>query len=149
MKFYIRKLGTNELGYRGGMQRIGQFFLISKKCNGTFFPRLSKKINNDHTEIIIFDVNREKTSTLNLHYHNDKHNKTNGSRDEFRIYLNRSFAPHNYWFKPNDILLFEKKENSIYHMTHIREVSRKHNKINEKINTNHFLTNDNLYSIIR
>ena len=110
MKFYIRKLGTNELGYRGGIQKNGQFFLISKKCNGTFFPRLSKKINNDHTEIDIFDVNREKTSKLNLHYHNDKHNKINGSRDEFRIYLNRSFVSHNYWFKPNDILLFEKKK---------------------------------------
>ena len=34
-------------------------------------------------------------------------------------------------------------------MTHIREVSRKHNKINEKINTNHLLTNDNLHSIIK
>ena len=29
-------------------------------------------------------------------HHNDKHNKINGSRDEFRIYLNRSFAPNNF-----------------------------------------------------
>ena len=148
MKFYFRKLGTNELGYRNGKQKVGQFFFVSKKCNGTFFPRLSKKINNDHTEINIFDVNRDKISKLNLHYHNDKYNKINGSRDEFRIYLNTSFAPNRYWFKPNDILLFEKKENFKYYMTHFRESSIEYNKINKKINTNHYLTNDNLNTII-
>ena len=99
MKYYIRRLGANELGYRKGTQKVGQFFFISKKCNGTFFPKLSKDIKNDHTEINVFDINRNQTSTLNLHYHNDKHNTSEGTRDEFRLYLQRSFAPNNFWFK--------------------------------------------------
>ena len=142
MKFYVRKLGTNELGYRNGKQKVGQFFFISKQCNGTFFPKLRQKINNDHVEIKILDIYRNVISNLNLHYHNDKHNTISGSRDEFRLYLNRNFAPNNFWYKPNDILIFEKKLDSEYTMYHIKISSLKHEDLNKKIKKTHYLTDD-------
>ena len=45
-RFYLKKLTTNELGYRKGKLVTGQMFFISKYAAG-FFPPLSKEINNE------------------------------------------------------------------------------------------------------
>jgi hypothetical protein len=53
-KYYLKKLTSNELGYRKGKLSNGQMFYISKEA-AVFFPALSTEINND-TAVLEFNV---------------------------------------------------------------------------------------------
>ena len=44
---YIKKLTTQELGYRKGRLMTGGYFYISKSAGGTFFKELDKYVLND------------------------------------------------------------------------------------------------------
>ena len=107
-KYYLKKLTSNELGYRKGKLTNGQMFYISKQA-ADFFPPLSKEVNND-SAMLEFNVEyKEDPIFLNLVYHNDKFNREDGTRDEYRIYLNREIAPDDFFFRPGDIIVIERK----------------------------------------
>lgn len=107
-QYYIKKLGSQELGSPkpDGKVSRGRYIYISKKL-AEFFPHLSEVVKNDAVVIpIIPFFSNEKVYSWYV-YHNDKHNQINGTRDEYRIYLNKNIDP-NRLYQPNDIVVFEK-----------------------------------------
>jgi hypothetical protein len=133
-KYYIKKLTSNELGYRNGKLTNGQMFYISKQAI-VFFPPLSTEINNDFV-VLEFNVEyREDPIYLNFVYHNDKFNREGGTRDEYRIYLNRDIAPDDYFFRPDDILLFERKDENKYKLRKYRVGNENYDFLHEIINS--------------
>jgi hypothetical protein len=131
-KYYLKKLTANELGYRKGKLTNGQMFYISKQATD-FFPPLSTEINNDSV-ILEFNVEyKEVPIYLNLVYHNDKFNREEGTRDEYRIYLNREIAPDDFFFRPNDIIVIERKDEHKYVLEKFRDGNKNYNKMNEII----------------
>jgi hypothetical protein len=144
-KYYLKKLTSNELGYRKGKLSNGQMFYISKEA-AVFFPALSTEINND-TAVLEFNVEyKEHPVYLNLVYHNDKFNREDGTRDEYRIYLNREIAPDDFFFRPSDIIVIERKDEYKYTLEKFREGNIKYNKLDSiitesKIRGQHALSN--------
>jgi len=118
-KNYIKILTSNELGYRNGKLSTGQMFYISKQAI-LFFPPLSKKINNDSVILEINVVYRNSPVFIKLVYHNDKYNRKGGTRDEYRIYLNREIAPDDYYFRPDDLIVFERIDSNKYNLKRFR-----------------------------
>ena len=131
-KFYLKKLTSNELGYRKGKLTNGQMFYISKQAD-EFFPPLSTDINNDSVIIELNVEYRGEPIYLNLVYHNDKFNREEGTRDEYRIYLNREIAPDDFFFRPDDIIVFERLDKQQYYLKKFREGNGEYNKMNEII----------------
>ncbi len=145
-KFYLKKLTSNELGYRKGKLTNGQMFYISKQA-ADFFPPLSTEINNDNA-VLEFNVEyKEDPVYLNLVYHNDKFNRENGTRDEYRIYLNREIAPDDFFFRPGDIVVLERKDEHKYILEKFRLGNKAYNQLHEIISGNkmrgqHAMTNE-------
>jgi hypothetical protein len=145
-KYYLKKLTSNELGYRKGKLTNGQMFYISKQA-AEFFPPLSTDINNDSVVIELNVEYRSEPVYLNLVYHNDKFNREDGTRDEYRIYLNRDIAPDDFFFRPGDIILFERKDEHKYALARFREGNNKYDKLNKlitesKMRGQHLLANN-------
>jgi hypothetical protein len=127
-KYYLKKLTSNELGYRKGKLSNGQMFYVSKQA-ADFFPLLSTEINND-TAVLEFNVEYKKnTIYLNLVYHNDKFNREDGTRDEYRIYLTREIAPDDFFFRPGDIIVIERKDEHKYVLEKFREGGQNYDKL--------------------
>lgn len=132
-KYYLKKLTSNELGYRKGKLTNGQMFYISKQATD-FFPPLSTVINNDSV-VLEFNVEYKVDPIyLNLVYHNDKFNREDGTRDEYRIYLNREIAPDDFFFRPGDIVVIERKDEYKYVLQRFRKGSQKYDKLEAVIN---------------
>jgi hypothetical protein len=127
-KYYLKKLTSNELGYRKGKLANGQMFYISKQA-AEFFPPLSTDINNDSVVIELNVEYRSEPVYLNLVYHNDKFNREDGTRDEYRIYLNRDIAPDDFFFRPDDIIVLERLDEYKYYLRKYRDGSPKYNKM--------------------
>jgi hypothetical protein len=144
-KYYLKKLTSNELGYRKGKLTNGQMFYISKQASD-FFPPLSTEINND-TAVLEFNVEyKEVPVYLNLVYHNDKFNREDGTRDEYRIYLNREIAPDDFFFRPGDIIVLERKDEYKYVLEKFRKGNVNYDKLDSiitesKIRGQHALRN--------
>lgn len=133
-KYYLKKLTSNELGYRNGKLSTGQMFYISKQA-ASFFPSLSKEVNNDFV-VLEFKVEyREYVVYANLVYHNDKYNRAGGTRDEYRIYLNRDLAPDDFWFRPNDIIVFKRIGEQTYILDRYRHSNIEYMKLTKIIET--------------
>ena len=132
IKFYLKKLTANELGYRNGKLSNGQMFYISKQAED-FFPSLSTDINNDAVVIELLVEYQSEPVYLNLVYHNDKFNRKDGTRDEYRIYLNREIAPDDNFFRPDDIIVFERLDEHKYNLRKFREGNAEYNKMNDLI----------------
>ena len=131
-KYYLKKLTSNELGYRKGKLTNGQMFYISKQASD-FFPPLSTEINND-TAVLEFNVEyKEVPVYLNLVYHNDKFNREDGTRDEYRIYLNREIAPDDFFFRPGDIIVLERKDEYKYVLEKFRKGNVNYDKLDSII----------------
>ena len=112
---YIKKLNAQELGYRRGILRTGGYFYISKKAAATFFGVLSKQINNDMRILELHGKDESfEVAEISYVYHNDSFNTEGGTRDEYRIYLNRQIQFHSLHFKPNEIVVFSKMDNKLY-----------------------------------
>jgi hypothetical protein len=127
-KYYLKKLTSNELGYRKGKLTNGQFFYISKQA-ADFFPPLSTEINNDNV-VLEFNVEyKDDPVYLNLVYHNDKFNRDDGTRDEYRIYLNREIAPDDFFYRPGDIIVLERKDEQKYFLEKFRKGDIKYDKL--------------------
>jgi hypothetical protein len=105
--YYIKKLTPQELGYRNGSLKTGGYFYIAKSAARNFFGLLSKQKVNDHRTIKIFTLaDSEDFAEATYVFHNDKHILEKGTRDEYRIYLNRKIQFHDMHFRPNDIVVF-------------------------------------------
>ena len=107
-------------------------FYISKQASD-FFPPLSTEINND-TAVLEFNVEyKEVPVYLNLVYHNDKFNREDGTRDEYRIYLNREIAPDDFFFRPGDIIVLERKDEYKYVLEKLRKGNVNYDKLDSII----------------
>lgn len=124
-KYYLKKLTSNELGYRNNRLVTGQIFYISKQAV-SFFPSLNPKVHNDSTNIEVKVEYRTSPIFVNLVFHNDKYSRSEGTRDEYRIYLNRDVAPDDFFFRPNDIIIFERNDNNKYTLTLIKPSDTKY-----------------------
>jgi hypothetical protein len=112
--FYIKKLGRQELGSPkpdGSISR-GRYIYISKDCAG-FFPHLSKLQNNDTVVIPIVAPFSSAKIYSRFVYHNDKFNLTGGTRDEYRLYLNKELDIDRSFFQVNDVVVFERIDKTI------------------------------------
>lgn len=131
-KFYLKKLTKNELGYRKGKLSTGQMFYISKQAVD-FFPPLRVYVNNDFVVLEIHTDYLHSSAFVNLVWHNDKLNREQGTRDEYRIYLNQDIAPDVYFFRPEDIILFEKITEKKYLLKKFRKGDPRFEEMNWKI----------------
>ena len=89
--FYIKKLGSQELGSpkADGSVSRGRYIYITKAYEN-FFPHLSTTVTNDNVLVPVIPPFSEEKIYTTLVYHNDKFNVKGGTRDEFRLYLNRN-----------------------------------------------------------
>lgn len=148
---YIKKLTTQELGYRKGRLKTGGYFYISKSAVGPFFKKLNKNILNDFLRIDFNDpLEPGKIIQASYVYHNDKFIKENGTRDEYRIYHNRDIATHELHFQPHEIVVFVKKNENEYIINHFTRNDREYIAIEKSIQTssirgNHALMQKNEY----
>jgi len=133
---YIRKLNAQELGYRSGRPGgAGRYLLVSKNATG-FFPPLSEVIVNDN---VILDVVPPFSDDLILTkyvYHNDKI-AGEGTRNEYRLYLNTGNDPGRDYFKPEDIVVIVKilsaDNNLTYKLLRYTPENREYEKLNTLI----------------
>lgn len=132
-KFYLKKITANELGYRNGKISNGMILYISKQAVD-FFPPLSKVKINDCVVLEVYVEYRSQPIHLNLVYHNDKFSRSDGKKDEFRIYLNREISQDEFFFQLNDIVLFERLEMKKYRLRIFKEGYSDFDKLNELIN---------------
>ena len=111
--YYIKKLGFQELGSPkpdGSVSR-GRYFLISKKSED-FFPPLSQTELNDTIILPIIPPNSTQKIYCSYVFHNDKYHGSlaKSPRNEYRFYLNSKIDPKRAYFKPDDIVVFNKIE---------------------------------------
>lgn len=108
--YYLKKLGRQELGVTSdGSIARGRYIYITKAYED-FFPHLSEVVKNDNVLLPIVPPFNDKKIYTTLVYHNDKHSTEDGSRDEFRLYLNKDIDPERNYFKPEDIVVFQKED---------------------------------------
>jgi hypothetical protein len=109
--YYIKKLQFQELGSPkpDGTVSRGRYMLISKNNDG-FFPPLSVTELNDAILLPIIPPDSYEKVYCTYVYHNDKFHGSSAKqpRDEFRLYLNTKIDPERAFFKPDDIIVFEK-----------------------------------------
>lgn len=104
---YIHKANAQELGYRGGRpHKAGRYFYVSKNCLD-FFPPLSEVVLNDHVFLEVTPPFSEDVVLTNFVFHNDS-TASDGTRNEYRIYLNNAIDPRGEFFEPEDIIVFLK-----------------------------------------
>lgn len=131
---YIKKLTTQELGYRKGRLMTGGYFYISKSAIGTFFKELDKYILNDYLRLDFNDpLEPENTIQASFVYHNDKYAIENGTRNEYRIYHNRDIATHELHFQPFEIVVFFKESEDKYRIEHFTRNNKEYKTLNEII----------------
>lgn len=142
---YLKKLTTQELGYRKGRLMTGGYFYISKSAVGTFFKELSKDILNDFLRLDFNDpLEPGNIIQANYVYHNDKYVKENGTRNEYRIYHNRDIAKHELHFQPFEVVAFIKEGEDNYRIEHFTPIHEQYNMLevvikNSKIRGDHAL----------
>lgn len=131
---YIKKLTTQELGYRRGRLKTGGYFYISKSAVGTFFKELDKYILNDCLRLDFNDpLELGNTIKASYVYHNDKFAIENGTRNEYRIYHNRDIATHELHFQPFEIVVFFKESEDKYRIEHFTKNNKEFNILDEII----------------
>lgn len=108
--YYIKELNSHELGYRNGIPNKAGRYIYVTKSYGDFFPVLSKIVTNDNVLLPLIPPFNDSKVYSTFVYHNDKYNRTGGSRDEYRLYLNEGIDPGHDFFKPKDIVVFERIE---------------------------------------
>lgn len=134
---YLKKLTPQELGYRHGRLTTGQYFYISKSAIGTFFSELDKTVLNDFLSLEFNDpLEDNKIIQASFVFHNDKYARKNGTRNEYRIYLNRDIAKHDLHFEPNDIIVFKLLSKDKYQLEHYKPASEGYKQLEELISEN-------------
>ena len=131
---YIKKLTPQELGYRKGQLTTGGYFYISKAAVGAFFEKLSDTIHNDSLQLDFNDpFNEGEIINASYIFHNDLYALENGTRNEYRIYLNREISKHELHFRPDDIIVFLKDENT-FSIKHYKKSNKIYETLDEIIN---------------
>lgn len=141
-KFYLKKLGHNELGsvVEGRGPQRGRFLLISKKAvSQGFFPTLSTVQTNDNAILPVINMNLNKKVYCNFVYHNDKiTKKLSNGRDEYRFYLNNDIENNELYFEKDDIVIFMARTNveenefqKIYFVKRIPKESEQYEFVNK------------------
>ncbi len=134
---YIKKLTPQELGYRKGRLTTGGYFYVSKSAVGSFFETLDKNLHNDSRNLIFNDpLKKNHTIEASYVYHNDLYALEGGTRNEYRIYLNRDLAKHELYFQPEDIIAFERDKDEHLTLSHYRLGDEKYKDLLEVINSN-------------
>ena len=121
---YIHRLNAQELGYRKGEPGMaGRYFYISKNCV-KYFPPLSEVVLNDYVVLDLIPPNSDNVVLTKFVYHNDSH-AADGTRDEFRLYLNSGNDPGRDFYKPEELVMIVKLEvgsesdsNFVYKVVH-------------------------------
>lgn len=148
---YIKKLTTQELGYRKGRLMTGGYFYISKSAIGTFFKELDKYVLNDFLRLDFNDpLEPGNIIQASYVYHNDKFAVENGTRNEYRIYHNRGIATHNLHFQPFEIIAFHKIDEYQYRLDHFTRLDKEYSSLEKivldsKIRGNHALLTKKKY----
>jgi hypothetical protein len=133
---YLKRLTPQELGYRRKRLMTGQYFYISKSAVGNFFKELSRVVINDSLTLEFNDPLEEANIIEATYvYHNDKFSRPDGTRNEYRIYLNRDIAKHDLHFQPNDIIAFIKKGDNNFHIDHYRVRNSNYNTLSSFIDS--------------
>lgn len=109
--YYIKKIGFQEAGSpdeNGKLQR-GRYILVSKKL-GDFFPPLSETEFNDTIILPVVPPNSNQKVYCSYVFHNDKFHRSTAKypRNEYRLYINSDLDPTRSYFKPDDIIVFNK-----------------------------------------
>jgi len=149
---YLKKLTTQELGYRRGRLMTGGYFYISKSAVGSFFKELSKNVLNDFLRLDFNDpLEPGNVIQASYVYHNDKYSKDNGTRNEYRIYHNRDIAKHELHFQPFEIVVFIKESENNFRIEHFNPRDKEYQTLqetilNSKIRGNHALLNIDEYN---
>ncbi len=107
---YLRRLNSNELGYRAGKPgKAGRFFFISKAAT-SFFPPLSDCIVNDNVLLDVIPPFSNDIVLTKFEYHNSLSatEEEEENRNEYRLYLNVDNDIDRNYFKPDDIVLILK-----------------------------------------
>jgi len=134
--YYLKELNEQELGYRKGIpHKAGRYIYITKSY-GDFFPFLSQTVTNDNILLPIITSNDDSKIYTTLVYHNDKYTRQGGSRDEYRLYLNSDIDPDQNYFKPQDIIVFERIKNDedvipIYRLSRFNRENHYYNKLSK------------------
>lgn len=111
MKYYLKKCGHQELGSVGadGVAHRGRYLLTSMdEVVMSFFPPLSTAQVNDSALLPIIPLYSNKKVYCNYVYHNDKFH--GGTRNEYRIYLNKSLENDQLYFRTGDIMIMRSEE---------------------------------------
>lgn len=141
-KFYLKKLGHNELGSvtEGRGPQRGRFLLISKKAvSQGLFPTLSAIQTNDNAILPVINMDLNKKVYCNFVYHNDKiTKKLSYGRDEYRFYLNNDIENNELYFEKDDIVIFMARKNveeneyqEIYFVKRISKESEQYDYVNK------------------
>lgn len=146
---YLKKLTTQELGYRKGRLMTGGYFYISKSAVGTFFKELDKYVLNDYLKLDFNDpLEPGNIIQASYVYHNDKFAKENGTRNEYRIYHNRDIAKHELHFQPSEIVAFIKESDNNFRIEHFTTRDNNYKILLEIIEKSKIRGNHALLSLI-
>ena len=106
MSFYVKKLYSNELGWRSGKpNKAGKFLLVSKKAAEYFPPHNLDDIDPSMSlGIIVNDMKH----LVNAEYTHDNDPKSKHRGKDRRIYLNEEIDPDGSYFQPNHYIVFFK-----------------------------------------
>jgi hypothetical protein len=105
IKFYVRKLKHQELGYTegvGGGQR-GRYILIAKRL-ADFFPKFNEELVEPSISISVVSPDNRKLILCEYVWHNGSRHR---GKDK-RLYLNIDVAPSDDFFRPGDYAVFYK-----------------------------------------
>ena len=111
--YYIKKIGFQEAGSpdKNGKLQRGRYILVSKKSED-FFPPLSETEKNDTIILSVVPPNSNQKVYSSYVFHNDKYHGSlaKSPRNEYRLYINSDLDPTLSYFKPDDIIVFNKIE---------------------------------------
>jgi hypothetical protein len=151
--FYIKKLGSQELGSpkADGTISRGRYIYISKDYAG-FFPHLSKLQINDTVVLPIIAPFSDAKIYSRFVYYNDKFNIAGGTRDEYRLYLNKELDKDRGYFQVNDIVVFERIDKIIdgsvsplYFIHIFNATNENYSSLNELVENSEIRGNHALY----
>lgn len=114
-RYFIKKLGHQELGSINseGIPQRGRYIFVSKNHKIlSIFPHLSEVVVNDSALLPILAIYSGEKVYCNYIYHNDKISRPGiGTRDEYRIYLNKGLDSRDkIFYKEGDYIIIRKFE---------------------------------------
>lgn len=114
MTYLVKRLQHQELGSVNGPNDTpsrGRYLFLSKNPNFlSYLPHLSQTILNDYRILTLVPLYKDffERNYCRFVYNNDKYQVgANGSRDEHRLYSNRSLENNQWLFQRDDIIILK------------------------------------------